>query len=245
VFHGHKEVINFLLEENVEVDERASIMLDKVDVLSRFVDRGFDPNKTYTKFNIYPIFDAIQFQAFHIIELLINLGINLNNPLDEYRNSTLHLNGTINNVKIFDLLISSGGNVSLKNKFGFTPLHIAARSGCATIVQRLIELGADVNVVAEDFTTPLWQAAYSQDLHTVDLLLQSGASLSAQDYSGRSLLHAALRRKGDSLLAKLLISHGVEVNASDKQGIRPIHIVTAQGDEDLFLFLLEHGASIS
>ena len=56
--------------------------------------------------------------------------------------------------------LENGGNIDVKNKRGYTPLHIAARNDFEHIVRFLLENGAHIDAVDKYLSTPLHCAAY-------------------------------------------------------------------------------------
>ncbi|KAE9005924.1 hypothetical protein PF004_g9978 [Phytophthora fragariae] len=78
---------------------------------------------------------------------------------------------------------------------GDSLLHVAAWNGWEEHVRLLIEEGADVNLIdcSASLRTPLHEACRAGHSRVVELLLRSGARLSAVDVSGDSPLHAACR----------------------------------------------------
>lgn len=67
-----------------------------------------------------------------------------------------------------------------------TALHLAAWFGNDDVARKLLDSGANVDIVDSNGRTPLHQAVYQHKLSTVRLLLDSGADLSARDQIGRS-----------------------------------------------------------
>jgi ankyrin repeat protein len=81
---------------------------------------------------------------------------------------------------------------------GRTALHIAcAYYACETIIQLLVESGADVNAVTTDGTTPLMLAAQNAKARVVDYLLKKGAKKDLKNRSGKSALDYAKISKDD------------------------------------------------
>lgn len=241
------EMIDFLLNKEVLVDEYASVMLGRIDLIRTFINKGFNINETYTNMNLntYPIFDVIEFQHLDALRFLIQANASVHSMLNSAGTTVLHLYGSVKNIHIFNLLVSAGANICSKDYKGFTPLHVAARSGCSDVVERLVELGADVDSIAEDGSTPLWQAAYSQNQQTIECLLSAGAEVNISNRSKETPLHAALHRKGGVLAAQSLIAHGVNINLTNHRELRAIHIATAQGNDELVSLLLANNATIS
>jgi ankyrin repeat protein len=68
----------------------------------------------------------------------------------QHGNTPLILAVLHDNLAALDLLLSHGADVNAKHvKEGFSALYIAAREGQEGVVNRLIEGGADVNIVHE------------------------------------------------------------------------------------------------
>ena len=98
----------------------------------------------------------------------------------------------------------------------YTPLHYAAALQTPEIARLLIEHGADVN--AEDMagTTPLLAAVGGSHLATLRLLIEHGANArAAERTSGQNAL---MRGVYDVKVARLLLDHGVDVDARDRSG---------------------------
>lgn len=94
------------------------------------------------------------------------------------------------------------------NKGGFTPLHYAAREGCAPCVQSLLAAGADPDSEDPDRETPLLLALENLHFDTAAVLVQGGADLDKWDLFGRSPVYMAadvstLPLKGNGAVAVL------------------------------------------
>src|ERR1700730_5144687 len=77
------------------------------------------------------------------------------------------------------------------NKGGFTPLHYAAREGCAACVENLLAAGADPDSEDPDRETPLLHALENLHFDTAAVLVQGGADLNKWDLFGRSPVYMA------------------------------------------------------
>src|SRR5437868_940278 len=82
------------------------------------------------------------------------------------------------------------------NKGGFTPLHYAAREGCAACVENLLAAGADPDSEDPDRETPLLLALENMHFDTAAVLVtfkgpQGGADLDKWDLFGRSPVYMA------------------------------------------------------
>jgi hypothetical protein len=81
---------------------------------------------------------------------------------------------------------------SKEEKYGQTPLHIAAFSDRIEVAKLLIANKADVNAQASNGATPLHLAAAKGNKDIVELLLASKADINAVDHDGWSPLHSAV-----------------------------------------------------
>jgi uncharacterized protein len=77
------------------------------------------------------------------------------------------------------------------NKGGFTPLHYAAREGCAACVENLLAAGADPDSEDPDRETPLLLALENLHFDTAAVLVKGGADLDKWDLFGRSPVYMA------------------------------------------------------
>jgi len=77
--------------------------------------------------------------------------------------------------RLAGLLIAKGAKVNTEDKWGYSPLHTAAKHGYDNIAENLIDAGADVN--AEDVAgqTPLEFAKQRGFNNIVELLRKHGA----------------------------------------------------------------------
>lgn len=136
---------------------------------------------------------------------------------------------------------------SATNKAGLTCLHIAAESESATLLELLLERGADPNASTsrESVEPPLHIAVRAGRVKNVDLLLKHGAIIDATDDSGRTALHVAVDSEMSTVL-ELLLKKGANPNASspDKSMEPPLHIAARAGRDKSVEMLLEHGADI-
>ena len=81
---------------------------------------------------------------------------------------------------------------SKEEKYGQTPLHIAAFNDHFDIAKLLLANKADVNAQANNGATPLHLAAAKGNKDIVELLLASKANIDAVDHDGWSPLHSAI-----------------------------------------------------
>ena len=78
------------------------------------------------------------------------------------------------------------------NKYGNTPLHLAAYEGHTAIAKALIDAGANMTATDEDGCTPLHYAACEGKLKTVQALLKAGSNPDTTNNEGYTPLHLAV-----------------------------------------------------
>jgi hypothetical protein len=138
-------------------------------------------------------------------------------------------------------LIASGTSVGVADKYGCTPLHLAAINGRTEMTEFLIAHGADVNARMITQETPLHGAAQKSQIATALLLLDKGADINATDANGQTALHVACF-EGHLEMAELLIDRGADVNAAGDDGITPLQMAAGQHHQDVVDILKKRGA---
>ncbi|CAD7704830.1 unnamed protein product, partial [Ostreobium quekettii] len=128
----------------------------------------------------------------------------------------------------------------IKMKDAWTPLTRAAYKGQTSIVESLLEKGADGNAPDKDGWTPLTRAVDNGQRSVVTLLLDKGFSGDVSDELGWSPLTRAAAR-GHKEMVQLLIEHGAEATMVDKSGRTPLGRAAATGQASVVEFLLDSG----
>jgi len=123
--------------------------------------------------------------------------------------------------KVELLLKEQPALVSSKDeKYGQTPLHIAAFNNRLDVAKLLLANKADVNAKANNGSTPLHLAAAKGNKDMVELLLAGKADVNAVDNEGWSPLHSAIVW-GHKDIEELLKQHGAEDLPAPKQPVKP------------------------
>jgi len=112
-------------------------------------------------------------------------------------------------------------------------------------IKALLAKGANVNVVDEDGTPPLYWAADKDDVEAVKILLAAGAKVDATTENGEQAIHvAAAPINDDPELVKILLAAGAKANAVSKNGTQPIYYAAENGEIETLKVLLANGAKI-
>ncbi|HOD27950.1 MAG TPA: ankyrin repeat domain-containing protein [Syntrophales bacterium] len=167
-------------------------------------------------------------------------------------------------------LIDQGADVNARNKFGDTPLTIAARMGSNETVKLLLGKGADVHLRSTNTTnvvnsvnswTPLMFAAMRrhndqpepirQNIDMINALLAKGADLDARTNDGKTALFLCAR-EGNTVMAKYLMDKGADVNVKlsttdGYDGYTPLlyAAIYDRGRNPVMMALIEKGADVN
>ena len=107
-----------------------------------------------------------------------------------------------------------------------TPLAVAVERGSSSMVQRLIDSGADPKVPIRWRWTALHEAAQMGNPEVADVLLRGGADWSAVDLDERTPLHLAATH--DARVVQRLLADHAKVDARDRFGRTPLHLAVDQ-----------------
>ena len=139
---------------------------------------------------------------------------------------------------------SFGEFINHKDKWGETPLHDAILDANIKRVEKLIELGANVNLQNDSDTTPLYIAIYCKNEQIVRLLFAAGANINSQNQSGSTLLHNAIYNEKEQIV-RLLLANGADVNSKNQSGNTPLHVAAYKSNYEIIQLLLTYGADVN
>ena len=140
---------------------------------------------------------------------------------------------------------------------GSTPLHWASHDGHLDLVEKLLELGADVNSdLADWWCRPIDWAADSGRFEVVKLLIENGATLNGDKWSNCTPLHVVAQGGSSNgrdrscsyqRTTEILINAGAEINAVAMYGGQPPEMTPLDdalnvGNEVVIDVLKQHGA---
>jgi ankyrin repeat protein len=125
----------------------------------------------------------------------------------------------------------------------FQPICLAVVGDQATVVDLLLDHGADIDAPDLLGQTPLLYAALMGHDALVELLLSRGADIDARNVVGLAPVHGA------ALCGHLDVMHrlhaaGADVGAADRRRATPLHYATMMGRADVVEALLELGADV-
>lgn len=120
-------------------------------------------------------------------------------------------------------MMNMGAHVTWKTDRNLTAAHFAARKGLCAAMERILELGIDIDATDTKGWTSLHEACTSGNIPVVMQLLDAGADIERPLPSGDRPLHIALS-SGNEDVALLLLSRGAHVTARASKNRHPLHL---------------------
>ncbi|GAW16521.1 hypothetical protein ANO14919_059510 [Xylariales sp. No.14919] len=122
------------------------------------------------------------------------------------------------------------------------PLMVASMHGNKKIIQILLDNGAIINAPRKSNTNALIAASRWHRFDAVELLIDRGADLMIADSDGYTPLHKACLKYGSVDVVKLLLDKGADPNIVANEGSTPLHWASEHGSVDVVKLLLDKGA---
>jgi uncharacterized protein len=124
---------------------------------------------------------------------------------------------------------------------GWTPLHLACFFGQPSLVEMLVQRGADVSARSRNAmqNTPLHAAAAGKNREAVRVLLERGAVVNARQEGGWTALHSA-SQNGDVEMVRLLIAGGADVQTRADNQQNALDLAMTNGHQAVVELLDEY-----
>ena len=194
------------------------------------------------------LLDAIAQKQSAKAEALLNQVPGLADSKDRWGKTPLYWSCVTGDLRMAELLLAKGAHPAIPDNEGYTALHTAAGNGWATLVERLIAAGADVNSSANSTrATPLHfvagrlvTAAMEEEVKA--LIGVEGVEVAVVN----NRMQISPAAENSTQVARLLLSHGARIDAQDKYGQTPLFWAAVfGGDSKLVALLLDNGAKAS
>ena len=188
-----------------------------------------------------------------MVRSLLNKGADVNCRQDDLR-TPLHLAAHCGELEAAQVLIEHKADVDSQDDGGHTPLHLLLGNtdhnddDILDLARSLLEHTSDVDIRMTNGLTQLHMAAFYGRLEIVRMLLDLGANPNAETKWSETPLGLVSRgcynsQEHGASIARLLLRRGVDVNASAKGLVTPLHSAASNGRLEIVRVLLDHGAS--
>lgn len=185
--------------------------------LSAFLDAGIDINSRSESYGTTVLSDAAGRGDLKVLNMMLERGADIN-VKNNVGFSALISAMYARNVEVEKILLSQPAlDPNTRGFNGSTALANYASSNRKEVVQRLMELGADVNAQDYDGDAPLHIATKNRDIEILDMLLDKGANPNAKNtHGGTPLMYAAVY--GNEKAVSHLLERGADASLKDADG---------------------------
>ncbi|XP_046848152.1 ankyrin-3-like [Xenia sp. Carnegie-2017] len=213
------------------------------------------------------LFYCIQKDRVVLVRDLINAGANVNQQaiLEEgIKITPCHVAAKYDRKECLKILLDNGADANVKNLFGQTPLHMAARRKLNDVIDILINHGkVSVNCTDNDMVTPLHLSATpgndNERSKIVQTLLNNGACSLSEDNDGNTVFHEAARNNVDDVLDILIENKGIHFQQNEsgftsiaqvldkpgKDGNNCLHLAVIHNSDKIIQKCLDYKADIN
>ena len=228
----------------------------QVDIVQWLINRGADVN-AQNKDGLTSLHFASSVSDDKIgrmcVDILVAAGAKVN--VQDNRGNTPLMSATMNgNMECIEALSLNGGDFSIQNDDGVTPLkyvllHIEDTFGKnidgENLAKSLLKNGADINETNDYGDTLLTQLIISgnRTQKVVDFLLNNGMDANKQNREGFTPLMISIIHHADECFEKL-VRHGVDLNIQNEQGINALMYAAMLKKQDMVYTLIDNKASV-
>ena len=219
-----------------------TVQTNNIDAARVLIEHGADVNRKYDPDGYRglttPFYEATKADRVEMVELMMEHGgdpyktVNYDTPFNHAMGS-----GSIRMVEVF---LKDVEDINAMPD-GITLLTTAAAYNRIDLVQRLIELGADVNKVNSLGYAPLYFARNNLDI--MRLLLERGANPNVLN-SDVTLPFYIASENNNLEAMRLLIEHGAKANIP-KYLFTPLYHATKHNNLEAMRLLIQHGANVN
>ncbi|KAL0638686.1 B-cell lymphoma 3 protein [Maublancomyces gigas] len=150
---------------------------------------------------------------------------------------------------VTEQLLLHGAVVSRTSRRGYTALTDTCRSelrntdAAEATIRILLSHGANVHGYASYI--PLREAILWASSRATRLLLEAGASRNAKSEEGEPLVLTAAREEGSTEILQILLHHGADVNATNKNNNTAVMVAAGSGFLATVKILVDNGAKLN
>ncbi len=258
---GYKEMVDFLLKENAEIDYISSKNETALELafkgkhtqtakllLSRGANTSLKNSQGQTS-----LMNAVLTGKIGLVKLLLNdskkfpIDLPQINSVDFFGNTPLMTSATHGYLDIVNLLLGLGANIETRNRWKESALMLASSKGFHEIVIKLLEHGANYRGGDVNEKTALLRASQNGHLFVVKTLLSNGANIHINSFDlrgegGTALIQAA--RNGHYKVLQELLNAGSIIDDTEMMFHHTaLMVASLNGHEKTVDLLLKAGAN--
>ncbi|PSN36083.1 Ankyrin-1 [Blattella germanica] len=198
------------------------------------------------KLGLTPLHSSVINQQPNIIEYLVSIGVNLQEPtMDTYRLTALHIAAYMGLDDIVTFLLNIGADVNAKSAGSLIPLHYAIKENRVKCVEILLKFSAtSIKPSVEDSCKALLLASNIDAADCMRWLIKNGISANLQGNNYETALHRSAMC-GSTNTTKVLLENGANVNARTFELRTPLHVAVIYRRYNIVALLLQFGADVN
>jgi ankyrin repeat protein len=244
-------LISFLFEKNADVNIKSvsgasplheAARAGNIAVMRMLLEKGANVNLTDAKGNTALHTGIPPNVHREAVNLLLENGADPN-LRDEHGDTPLHIVIILNRSSdIIQTLLGGGSDVHIRNMQGKTPLYIAIEERRASLIPLLLSYGSDIFAADISDVTP-FDLSVKTDNNIFNLLVTT-ETVNQRDSAGNSMLHIAVRNRGNPEHIGRILDNRAPVDARNRDGDTALHIAVRLNQKENGEFLISRGASI-
>jgi len=251
VIDNYTGLFSFLIDKKIDVNIKSTsgatplheaVRAGNIDFIRTLIRNGADVNARDAKANT-PLHTGIPSHVHReVVSLLLENGADPN-LRDEHGDTPLHIAIILNrSVDVIQAILGGGSDIYSRNIDGKTPLFIAVQEKRESLIPVLLSYGSEIFAADNAKMTPFDLAASEND-NIVNLLVTAETVLQ-RDSEGNTMLHSAVKNRGNSELIGRILDHRTIVDARNRDGDTALHIAVRMNQRENGEFLISRGADI-
>ena len=191
-----------------------------------------------------PISHCVRYNQPGSLRLLLQASVDCTSVLGECRKErTIWTAAAKGHLKVLKVLVQHA-DVSVTEKLSgnYTPIHVAAKSGHAHVVEWLLQQQVPVDLEGPEGRTPLFIAAQSNQPSVIETLAQHGANLETS-WNGETALLVTMLYGFDASTAALVRS-GAKGNEVADSSMGLLHSLAASGTVEAIEACISRGMNV-
>lgn len=235
--YNNSENFYYLLEKGATIDKYTFIFACRggnYDIFKLVADKG------------YEAFDELLLDAavhsVDIVKYLLDKKCSVK-VVDGTNNTPLLIASLNNKLDIVKVLVEAGSDIDHVGEESMTALHHAAHHKNYEMIKFLLEHKAQFQRDVKNWS-PIMLSAKNNDLRSLKLMLENGASLYESNDEGDTLVHIASKASSLSVLSYLVLI-GADINVKNIDGRTPLVTSVISGQHESTKILINANADES
>lgn len=248
VGRAEPDVLGMLIEAGADIHDRnfdgynafmLSANRDSINIAEYLLEQGVSMHSRADYNAMSIIHNAAASGNTELMELVLDDGFDIDDECSDGW-TALHWAVLRGQVEAAELLLDRGADPNPSRRDGLTPLHETLRHWDPELARAIVEAGADLEAAATATgQTFLHRATLAGLTEGVEMVVESGANVNAEDDAGMTPLHYAARY-GHRGIADYLREHGATATNLEENYGRHAMLDRAVADGEVAMWYLGH-----